>query len=162
MQCFAHVMGSFFCWPSPTWKKAGNMREIQFSKQTGAIRNAYRNGDELLLLYACSLPDVCVACGKPAYGNVEHKGFLQFGFWWYILPPVLDFLALLLNRRFLFEFPFCSKCPPGAIRFIRARVDEEMAVFRNVPREVLDLLPEAPLDVMAERNRSWIERNMRS
>jgi len=51
------------------------MVEIIYSAQSATVKNAYREGANLLLLDGCSLPDICVACGNPASGNVERREF---------------------------------------------------------------------------------------
>jgi hypothetical protein len=90
------------------------MPKILYSAQSDTIRNAYREGDELLLVQDCSLPDICVACGNPAYGNVERKEFSRLNIWLFILPFGLDLLQFFLADKFVFDFPFCPNCPPDA------------------------------------------------
>jgi hypothetical protein len=69
------------------------MTEIVYSAQSATVKNAYREGADLLLLDGCSLPDICVACGNAACGNVERTQFSKASPWFYLLPPVLDLIA---------------------------------------------------------------------
>ena len=140
------------------------MAEILYSAQSGIIRNAYRAADELLLVQDCSLPDVCIACGKAANGNVERTQFPEMNPWFWILPTGIDLLALLIfNKKFVLDFPFCPNCPPGALRLrLRpVRLDWELIVVRGASERLLELLPAPPPDVAAERKRSWLQRKFR-
>ncbi len=60
------------------------MSEIVYSAQSATVRNAYREGADLLLLDGCLLPDTCVACGNPALGNVERKEFSKLNPLFYV------------------------------------------------------------------------------
>jgi hypothetical protein len=136
------------------------MREIVYNEQGGVIRNAFRNGRELLLLQGCSLPDVCVACGNAAYGNTERKEFSHPGIWWFVLPPIFDVLAeLLFRNNFVFNLPFCANCPPDRLQVRPIRLDRELVVFEGVSQKVLDQLPGPPPEVMEEGNQSLIARH---
>ena len=135
------------------------MTEIVYSAQSATVKNAYREGADLLLLDGCSLPDICVACGNAAFGNVERTQFSKPSLWFYLLPPVLDLIAQLsLTRTFLFAFPFCPNCPPDRLRLTPLRLDRELVVLRGASEGVLGRLSPPPPEVAAERNRPWLHR----
>jgi hypothetical protein len=147
--------------------QVNSMMEIQFSEQSGAVRNAYSGGAFLVLQMGASLPDVCVVCGYPAGGNVVHKRFGPPDLWW-VLPPLTDFIYLVLQSalgtRYTFDFPFCRSCIPRLVQFtpIRPiRLDEDLAVFRGASQSLLNLLSPMPPDVAAERSRGWLERKFK-
>ena len=138
------------------------MAEIVYSAQSAIVRNAYREGADLLLLDGCSLPDICVACGNPAYGNVERREFSKSNPWVYGLPFALDIIVgLIFTKTFLFAFPFCSNCPPDRLRLTPVRLDRDLVVLRGASEGVLGRLPPPPPEVAAERNSSWIQRKFR-
>jgi hypothetical protein len=138
------------------------MAEIVYSAQSATVRNAYREGGDLLLLDGCSLPDICVACGNPALGNVERKEFSKVSLWFYALPPFLDLVAeLAFRNKFLFAFPFCPNCPPERLRLTPVRLDRKLVVLRGASQRVLDWLPPPPPEVAAERDQPWLHRKFR-
>jgi hypothetical protein len=138
------------------------MAEIVYSAQSATVRNAYREGANLLLLDGCSLPDICIACGNAAWGNVERKEFSKVSPWVYLLPPVLDFVAqLIFTNKFLFAFPFCPNCPPDRLRLTPLRLDRGLVVLRGASDGVLGRLPPPPPEVAAEWNRPWLHRKFR-
>src|SRR5258706_5682421 len=53
------------------------LRDISYSLDVGPIENAYSDG-RLVLLRRASLPDVCVVCGSPAWGNIYHIEFTPY------------------------------------------------------------------------------------
>ena len=135
------------------------MTEIIYSAQSATTKNAYREGADLLLLDGCSLPDICVACGHPASGNVERKEFSKLSPWFLALPLGLDLVAqLILTNKFLFAFPFCPNCPPERLRLTPVRLDRKLVVLRGASERVLDMLPPPSPEVAAERKRSWFQR----
>jgi hypothetical protein len=141
------------------------MMEIVFSEQSGAVRNAYRDGASLVLQMGSSLPDVCVVCGNTAWGNVVHKGFGNRDLWW-VLPPWIDFTYFILQSAlgtcYTFDFPFCPNCSPPLVQKLSPiRLDEHLAVFRGASQLLLNLLPPMPPDVAAERSRGWLQRKLR-
>ena len=138
------------------------MSEIVFSAQSATVRNAYREGADLLLLDGCSLPDICVACGNPALGNVERKEFPKLNPLFYVLPLFLDLAAgLVFRNKFLFAFPFCPNCPPERLRLRPVRLDRKLVVLRGASQRVLDWLPPPPPEVAAERHQPWLHRKFR-
>ena len=137
------------------------MAEISYSAQSATVKNAYRQGNDLLLLDGCSLPDICVACGNPAYGNVERKEFSKPNPWIYLLPMVLHVIAdLTLTKTFLFAFPFCPNCPPDRLRLTPIRLNRDLVVLRGASEGVLSRLPPPPPE-LAQPNRSWLHRKFR-
>ena len=130
-----------------------------YSEQSASVRNAYCAGHDLVLRVACSLPDVCVACGSPAWGNVEKKEFEPMG--WWLLPTPFDIIRLLLSTRYVFAFPFCPNCGPEHFQLKPVRLDSHLAVFTGASKRLLDSLPPMPDDVAAEKNCSWFERHFR-
>ena len=138
------------------------MVEITFSAQSATVKNAYRDGSDLLLLDGCSLPDICVACGNAAYGNVERTEFSKRSPWTYVLPIFLDVIAhLILTKKFLFAFPFCPNCPPDRLRLTPVRLDRNLVVLRGASEGVLGRLPPPPPEVTAERESPWLHRRFR-
>jgi hypothetical protein len=138
------------------------MAEIIYSAQSATVRNAYRDREDLLLLQDSSLPDICVACGNAACGNVQRTKLSQLSPWFFALPLGLDLLALLiLTDKFVFDLPFCPNCPPDRLRLKPVRLDWELVVLRGASERVLELLPAPPPDVAAERKRSWLQRKLR-
>ncbi len=85
------------------------MHEISFSEQSPSVRNAYRDGAYLVLQTGSSLPDVCVACGNPAWGNLIHKEFDDRDLWW-MLPTPINVIYVtaqsIFGKRYVFDFPF--------------------------------------------------------
>jgi hypothetical protein len=132
---------------------------INYSEQSSYVQNAYRTGDELVLQAGCSLPDLCVACGSPAWGNVEKRKFEPPG--WWLLPWPFDIIRLWSGRNYLFSFPFCPNCGPEHFSLKPGRLDSQLAVFTGAPKRLLDALPPMPPEVEEEKNTSWIQRKFR-
>ena len=138
------------------------MVEIIYSAQSATVKNAYREGANLLLLNGCSLPDICVACGNPASGNVERREFSKVSPWVYLLPLALDVVAgLIFTKKFLLAFPFCPNCPPDRLRLTPLRLDRDLVVLRGASEGVLGRLPPPPPEVAAKWNRPWLHRKFR-
>jgi hypothetical protein len=134
--------------------------EKAYNKQSATVRNAYRAGHELVLQFGGSLPDVCVACGSPAWGNVEKKEFPTTPLWW-LLPTPFDIIGLIFGTRYVFDFPFCSNCSPELFQLKPTRLDSHLAVFVGASGRLLELLPSLPPDVAAEKNSTWLQRKFR-
>lgn len=137
------------------------MRQITYTKKVSSEQNAYRSGSELIILPGAAFPDICLGCGNQAWGNVTTKEFLDLGELWILLPTGLDLIALGLRKRYLFEFPFCSNCPPSSFRLKKVRVDDYLSVFLDAPKAFLDSLPLMPSSVEKEKNRSWLQKRFR-
>jgi hypothetical protein len=120
------------------------MSEIPYTVKSAEVRNAYRDGEYLVLQRQCSLPDVCVSCGQPAWGNVIHKEFSLRLLWW-LLPSLFDFIYLtvheILGKRYLFDFPFCPNCSPDRFRLRPVRLTDVLAFFEGACQPFMDLLP---------------------
>jgi hypothetical protein len=140
------------------------MVEISYSAQSASVRNAYRDGAYLVLGTGSSLPDVCVACGNAASGNVIHKGFDDRDLW-IVLPTPIDVIYAIsesiFGKRYVFDFPFCPDCPPDRFQLAPTRLDRRLAVFVRASQSFLNLLPPMPHDVAAERSRDWLQRKLR-
>jgi hypothetical protein len=134
--------------------------EKAYSEQSATVRNAYCAGHELVLQLACSLPDVCVACGSPAWGNVEKKEFPATPLGW-LLPAPFDIIGLIFGTRYVFDFPFCSNCAPELFQLKPTRLDSHLAVFVGASGRFLELLPPLPPDVAAEMNSTSLQRKFR-
>lgn len=141
------------------------MHEISYSEQSTSVRNAYRDDAYLVLQTGSSLPDVCVVCGKPARGNLIHRGFDDRDLWW-ALPTPLDVIYIisqsLFGKHYVFDFPFCRDCPTGCFQLAPTRLDRRLAVFVRASPSLLSLLPPMPPDVALERSRDWLQRKFRS
>jgi hypothetical protein len=84
------------------------MLEISYSEQSSAsVRNTFRDDAYLVLQIGSSLPDICVACGNPAFGNVIHKEFDDRDLWW-VLPTPLDVIYVISQSAELICQEFCS------------------------------------------------------
>jgi hypothetical protein len=140
------------------------MFEISYSEQSASVRNVFRDGAYLVLEIGSSLPDICVACGNPAFGNVIHKEFDDRDLWW-ALPTPIDVIYVIaqsiFGKRYVFDFPFCPNCPPGRLRLAPTRLDRHLAVFVRASQSLLNLLPPMPPDVAVERSRDWLQRKFR-
>jgi hypothetical protein len=137
------------------------MAQISYSEQSASIRNAYRDGAHLVLLPFSSLPDVCVACGNQANGNVIRKVLPKTNLWW-LWPFPFEVIQLIFGTRYVFDFPFCPNCPPERFQLKATRLDRHLAIFRGTSQLLLESLPNLPMDVAMEKNRTWFERKLRS
>ena len=135
------------------------MTKKPYSEQSALVRNAFSAGHELVLRVGSSLPDVCVACGGRAWGNVEKKEFEAIA--WWLLPSPFDIIQLLFGTRYVFTFPFCPNCSPENFQLKPVRLDSRLAVFTGASKQLLDLLPPMPPDVSAEKKNSWLQRHFR-
>lgn len=139
----------------------GTVREITYTSKDDRPKNVYRSDDELVIVPTAIFPDICVGCGKPAWGNKTNKVYYDLGEWWYLLPSLLDMLALTFRKEYLIDFPFCSICPPDAFHMVKRRLDDDLGVFSGAPKTLLDSLPFMPPDVEGEKNRRWVTRRFR-
>ena len=159
MRCLPRASIGFLC------KEPSVRRQAYTSVATsGSTRNAYRDGQELVVRPGAELPDICMHCGRPARGKILHKNLPDslFGIWWFILPPPLDaFVSASLKGRFHFDFPFCELCLPDWSRIADVRVDRHLSVFVVAARPFLEALPPMPPDVAAEKNKTWWQRKFR-
>ena len=142
------------------------MRDIVYTSNGTQVRNVYRDSHRLVVRRGAVFPDVCIGCGKPSWGNTIRSEFSGFG-WWLVLPPVLDVLAhFIFDKRYHFDFPFCSSCSPNRLQLTKVRLDSHLAIFvahiDGFPSTFIDALPPVPPDVAAEENRTWLQRTFRS
>jgi hypothetical protein len=137
------------------------MGNITYTVKSPTIRNVYRSGIEVVVLPSASFPDICLGCGRPAWRNVITREFFDLGELCLFLPLILDVIAYLLRKRYIFDFPFCSSCPPGSFPLKKIRIDHHLGIFVGAPKLFLDSLPIMPPDVAEERNRSWLRRRFR-
>ena len=139
------------------------MTEIPYTVKSAEVRNAYRDGANLVLQMDCSLPDVCVACGQPAWGNVIHKEF-NSRLLWLLLAPLFDFIYLalqeILGKSYAFDFPFCPNCPLDRFQLKPIRLTGVLAIFEGACQPFLDLLPFSPPGA-GETRPYWFERKFR-
>ena len=137
------------------------MRDIPYTLKVGPIENAYNDG-RLVLLRRAALPDVCVVCGAPAWGNVCHKEFEPHRFSsWALLLLLWEVVHLIIGKRYLFDFPFCSTCEPGDFDLHPVRLNDDFAVFTGASGTLLKSLPQLPSDLQAEIEGSWLQRALR-
>ena len=140
------------------------MRRVVYASVTssGPSRNAYRDSTQLVLRPGAQLPDICIRCGNRAWGNVLHNDLPDHTVWLIVLPPPVDAIVNALTRgRYRFDFPFCPNCPPDDSYRFPKRLDDHLAVFGEVSLGLLDSLPPMPPDVVAEKNRTWLQRKFR-
>ena len=137
------------------------MRDIPYELKIGAPENAYCDIDgHLVLLRGASLPDICVVCGSPAYGNTFNKEFDHRGLLWH-LPSVLWTAYLIFGKRYLLSFPFCPTCGPDDFSLLPVRISDNCAIFTGTSKTLLKSLPLLPPDLDAEVNDGWLQRTFR-
>ena len=101
-----------------------------------------------------------MGCGGPAYGNVEHKEIIDWSLLFLVFPEGLNFLAnQIFAKRYHFDIPFCSKCPPERLRYLGAHFHRRYAVLTSggdpFPAGFMNaLLPMSP-EVEKEVYQSW-------
>lgn len=136
------------------------LRNIPYTLGVGPIENAYSDG-RLVLLRRASLPDVCVVCGSPAWGNVYHREFTPYSYPAWHVPLLWDVVYSIIGKRYLFDFPFCSTCEPGDFDIHPVRINNDFAVFSGASGTLLKSLPSLPPDLEAEIEGSWLQRVLR-
>ena len=139
--------------------------DIVYTSKGTEVRNVYRDGNRLVVRRDAVFPDICVGCGRPAWGNTEHQDFSGLS-GWFLLPPPFDMLAhSSFGRRFHFDFPFCASCAPARLQLRQVRLDTRLCIFvpqkDALPSAFLDSLPSVPPDIAEEVNRSWAKRTFR-
>jgi hypothetical protein len=139
----------------------GTVREITYTSKGAQPKNVDRSDDELIVVPKSTFPDICVGCGKPAWGNTTERVFYDLGEWWWLLPSLLDMVAIGFRKQYLIDFPFCSSCPPASFHIRKLRLDDYLGVFSGAPKMLLDSLPLMPPDVNVEKNRRWLKRRFR-
>lgn len=129
-----------------------------YTQPCASVRNAYPFGGELVMQPGCSLPNVCVACGRPAWGNLEKKEFPGIE---YDLSSLFAILYLIFGTNYIFQFPFCPNCEPDRFQLKPTRLDRHLAVFVGAAMRFLEALPAMPDEVASERNLTWFHRKFR-
>ncbi len=139
------------------------LKGIAYTIAGPTVANAYRDGQQFVLQPRATLPDICVACGNSACGNVSHKKFPDSRYLW-VWPTPLDLIAYFLYLfvdKYFFDFPFCPNCPQNRFLLASVRIDDDLAVFTGASQRFLESLPLITPDVASEKNREWIERKFR-
>lgn len=141
------------------------MTDLVYTAKGTKPRNVYRDNYLLVVRPRAVFPDICIGCGKPAWGNVEHREFSGLSAW-FLLPNGLGILAdSIFGERYHFDFPFCASCPPDRLQLSIARLDSYLAVFmehiNGFPDVFMNSLPPMPPDVAAAKNRSRLQRTFR-
>ena len=138
------------------------MRNIPFALRVGPVGNAYTDlSGRLVLLRGASLPDVCIVCGSPAWGNLYHKEFEPHCYPSWDLPLLWDVIYLILGKRYLMDLPFCSNCQPDDFQIYLVRINNDFAVLSDVSGTFLKSLPSLPLDLSAKVEGNLVQRALR-
>jgi hypothetical protein len=138
------------------------LRRIKYTIVGPTVENACRDGQQFVLQPCATPPDICVACGNPAYGNVLHKKFPDNQYLW-LWPTPLEIIAYFLYPfvdKYLFDFAFCSNCTGSLLASVR--IDDDLAVFKGASQRFLESLPLITTEVASEKNRDWIDRKFRT
>ena len=141
------------------------MRDIVYTSSGTKVRDVYRDNHRLIVRRGAVFPDICIACGKPAWGNVTHREFSGFSVW-FLLPNGLGLLAdSIFGKRYHFDFPFCPSCPPDRLQLRTVCLNTHLAIFMAhisaFPSTFMDRLPSIPPEVAEEVNRPWLQRTFR-
>jgi hypothetical protein len=139
------------------------VKDIVYTSRGTKVQNVYRDDRRLVVRRGAVFPDICISCGRPAWGNVERREFIGNSVWLFVLPPGPDMVAnSIFGKRYHFDFPFCSSCPPGNLQVMDVRLDAHLAVFiahlNEFPGTFMDAIPSVPSDVAREMNRPWLQR----
>jgi hypothetical protein len=138
------------------------LREIPYALRVGPVENAYNDHfGGLVLLRGASLPDVCVVCGSPAWGNVFHKEFEPHRYPSWAPPLLWDVGYMIFGNRYLVDLPFCSTCQPDDFQIYPLRINNDFAVFVGASRTLLKSLPSIPQDLAAKIEGSLPQRVLR-
>ncbi len=141
------------------------MKDFVYTSSGTKLRNVYRDDNRLIVRRGAVFPDICVGCGRPAWGNVEHREFHGLSVW-FMLPNGIGVLAnSIFGKRYHFDFPFCASCPPDRLQLVEVRLDTHLAIFtahiNDFPSTLMDSLPPLPPDVATEAKRTWLQRTFR-
>jgi hypothetical protein len=138
------------------------LRDIPYALRVGPVENTYTDHfGGLVLLRGASLPDVCVVCGSPAWGNVYHKEFEPHRYPWWALPLLWDVAYMIFGKRYLLDLPFCSSCQPDDFQIYPARINNDFAVLSGASITFLKLLPSLPQDLAAKIEGNLLQRVLR-
>jgi hypothetical protein len=109
-----------------------------------------------------SLPEICVGCGGASWGNVTRKEFSRPSQLVYLPASGIGFFfALIFGKAYVFDFPFCTNCPPDAFQLKVKFVDGGFAVFSGAPRRLLQALPPVTDQMASEMSLNWFQRSFR-
>jgi hypothetical protein len=129
------------------------MRDVPYSIRIGTIERAFAdNLGKFVVLRSATLPNVCVGCGGPAWGNLFHKEYVLGG---------RSLYFLIFGKCYLLDFPFCATCPPDNFKLRLVRINDEFAIFRGVSGKFLQSLPPIPPYLLAQTNLNWLQRTFR-
>ena len=133
------------------------MRDIPYTLTVGPIKHAYHdNLGKVVVFRGASLPNVCVGCGGPAWGNTYHKDLeplMGRG-----LPVLFLAIYFIIGKRYLLDFPFCSTCPPDMFQLSIERINEDFAILGGASRAFLKSLPPLPSNLAIQVNANWVQR----
>ena len=139
------------------------MREVFFEPRVGRIENAYLGQSaDLVMCREASLPDVCIACGTPAGGNIYRAEFEPYRYPSWHIPIFYDVAYWIAGSRYVVNFPFCSICKPEDFDIHARRINEKFGFFGGVSSTFLKLLPRIPLELAVELEGTWVQRALRS
>ena len=137
------------------------LRDIDLKMKVGQIENAFNSLGRLVLLPDASVPDACVACGGPAWGNTYHKNFEPLKNSLFLVSFILGSAYLLFGKRYTADFPFCSTCEEDNFRVSLIRFTDDFVMFGGVSGKFLNLLPIAPTEVAERLEDNWFQRIVR-
>lgn len=133
------------------------MKDVSYTLRIGPTENAYHdNLGKVVVFRGASLPNVCVGCGGPAWGNTYHKDvepLMGMG-----LPGPFLAIYFIIGKRYLLDFPFCPTCPPDNFQLSIERINEDFAIFSDTSTAFLKSLPPLPSDLEAQVSVRRIQR----
>jgi len=136
------------------------MRNVPYSIKIGPVENAYSNNlGQFVVLRSAALPNVCVGCGGPAWGNMFYKEFeplIKTS-----LPVIFLALYFIVGRRYLLAFPFCSTCSPENFRVRVIRINGDFAIFSGAAGKFIQSLPPISPDLSAQTSLNWLQRALK-
>lgn len=113
------------------------------------------------MLREASLPDVCVVCGTPAHGSVHRAEYEPYRYPAWYVPLFYDIPYLILGKRYVVDFPFCSICKPKDFDIHATQIDEKAGFFSGVSNTFLKLLPRIPQELAGELEGTRAQRVLR-
>jgi hypothetical protein len=136
------------------------LKDVFFKPRLGAIENAYRGLSwDLVMFREASLPDACIICGTPSFGNTHRAKFEPYARWRTEL--LFSVVYWTVGTRYFVDFPFCSICQPADFDIRATRIDKNVGFFSGVSNTVLKKLPPIPLDLAARLEGTRAQRAFR-
>jgi hypothetical protein len=136
----------------------GSLREVFFKPRVGPTEHAYFDFSSGLIMFReASLPDICVACGTPAHGNIYRAQFEPY----HKVFALYEIVYWAVGTRYIVDFPFCSICTSENFDIHTSRIDGNVGFFQGVSHTFLRLLPSIPQELAAELEGTWTQRAMR-